>query len=215
MSWEPTIAISTAIYTATVVVASGFAILQWREIGATRQLESTLALLNRLQGSALSATRDHFRRDPTLLRTLMRSGEPLVELDKYLQGHAGPEGLSESLAEFRKTLRELEFIAILCLNGAIPKNVERAYLAPTVMSYWTAFSPFIETVRQRRGDKIYLQHVSAVVEMIADGSLFDRRCPKVKRTQRASLLDQGMSGARWRWEEHLSTEVAATSSANE
>lgn len=195
MDWDALSALSTMAATVVVIVGSWIALRQWKEALATRQLDATLAFMEKFQGSQLRAARNYFRENSEVIAEITTQPDPLAGIDRFLAENEGAGGVPRSLVELRGRLAELEFVAVLCLNGSVPRELEQAYLSPTIIGYWQAFRPVVMAIRDRRADSIYFQHLEAVVGMIIDGSFYSKQASKTKRGHLTRIVIQGIAGA--------------------
>jgi hypothetical protein len=180
-TWQDTVgAVSTALGTSFVVVAAWIALRQWKESLSTRLVQGGMALINQLQEGSTRETRDYLLRNHVAISRILAGPHPLERLDNYLNQH-NEDGAPASVHELRRNLATLEFIAILCLTNQLPRDLERSYLAPTIVGYWKAAEPVVVAVRARRGNTVYLQHVEALVSLAQTGKLFERRSISHKR----------------------------------
>jgi hypothetical protein len=182
-TWQDTVqAISSALGTVFVIIAAWVALRQWNESFSSRLTQGGMALITQLQEGATRETRDYLLRHREKISEILSGPHPLEGLDAYLSKNK-KEGTPTSIYELRKSLATLEFISILCLTGQVPRDLERSYLAPTMVRYWIAAEPIALAIRARRGNNVYLQHVEALVELLQTGKLFGRRSSAHKRKE--------------------------------
>ncbi|ROO51173.1 hypothetical protein EDC02_6041 [Micromonospora sp. Llam0] len=196
MDWNAVSAISSLVATVSVIIALAIALRQLRESSIGRKGQSALALIGDLQSSQVRLIRDELLVHSNRLNKLAESCTDLGEVDSYLR--ANLRGLDKSevtLVEVRRAMASLEFIAVLCLHNSMPIQFERAYLGPTLLRYWQSFRPVVMIVRRSRGDAIYLQHLEAVVGLIASGMLFSPGHRRHKRNAVARIVGQSRAGA--------------------
>lgn len=182
-TWQNTVgAISTALGTIFVVAAAWIALRQWKESLSTRLVQGGMALISQLQEGSTRETRDYLLRHRDAISEILSGPHSLEGLDSYLSQHK-KGGAPASVHELRRNLAILEFIAILCLTNQLPRDLERSYLAPTMVRYWNAAEPVVMAIRERRGNTIYLQHVEALTGMLRTGKLYERRSRSHKKKE--------------------------------
>jgi hypothetical protein len=155
---------------------------QWKESFSARLSQGGMALIGQLQEGATRETRDYLLRNRGAISRILSGPNPLEGLDSYLSQHKR-EGAAASVHELRRSLATLEFIAILCLTNQLPRDLERSYLAPTMVRYWAAAEPVVMAIRSRSGNIIYLQHAEALAGMLQTGRFFKSRSTSYKRKE--------------------------------
>lgn len=114
----------------------------------------------------------------------------MERLESFLsQVNADGQG-PQSLADLRKAFATLEFIAALSLNNRIPADLERSYLAPSIINYWTVFGPVVKAIRLERGTSIYLQHVEALARIISSGGIYSNKARTLKKHELKKIMLQ-------------------------
>jgi len=182
-TWQDTVeAISSALGTIFVIIAAWIAWRQWNESFSSRLTQGGMALITQLQEGSTRETRDYLFQRREVISGILSGPRPLERLDTYLNKNR-KKGGPASVYELRKNLATLEFIAILCLTNQLPRDLERSYLAPTMVRYWEAAEPITLAIRARRGNNVYLQHVEALVKLLQAGKLFERRSTTYKRKE--------------------------------
>jgi hypothetical protein len=182
-TWQDTVeAVSAALGTIFVMVAAWIALRQWRESFSTRQVQGGMALIIQLQEGSTRETRDFLAQHREAISRALSGPHPLDGLDSYLRQNK-KEGVPSSVSELRKIFAILEFVAILCLTDQLPRDLERSYLAPTMVRYWKTAEPIVTEIRKRSGSNVYLQHVEALAELLKTGKLFDKRSAVYKRKE--------------------------------
>ena len=194
-TWQSVEAISSAVGTIVLIIASWIALRQWRESLSARQIQGALALIEQLQQGSTRETREYLLRHHDKMLHIAAGPRPLERLDKFIRRNSR-DGTPRSLVEVRKNLAVLEFVAILCLNGQLPIDFERSYLAPIMARYWEAAEPIVIAIRKSRGSEIYLQHVEALVTLLRDGRLFQRRAASSKKMELKRVEQQSKSATR-------------------
>ena len=192
ISWQSVEAVSSAVGTIVLIVAAWIALRQWKESLSTRQIRGALALVEQLQEGSTRETREYLRRHQEKMLRILSEPNPLERLDRYIKRNSS-DGGPRSLVEVRKNLAVLEFVAILCLNNQLPTELERSYLAPTIVGYWEAAEPIVTAIRASRGNKVYLQHVEVLVTLLRDGRLFQRRVTSSKKMELKKIEQRSRS----------------------
>jgi hypothetical protein len=187
MQWEAVSAISSAVATVFLVVAALIALRQWRDATAASQLQSTLAFIDQFQPSSVRGTRDFLRRHRSTVLELLGQPEGLDKLDAFLRLSDDDEG-PRSLLALRKDMAAIEFVAVLSMNGRIPQELERSYLAPTIVNYWEAVWPVVRAIRANRGYGVHLQHLEALVNIINSGDIFTGNCRQRKKLELQRIM---------------------------
>jgi hypothetical protein len=191
-SWQSVEAVSSAVGTIVLIVAAWIALRQWKESLSTRQIQGALALVEQLQEGSTRETREYLQRHHDKILQILSGPSPLERLDRFVKRN-GRSGTPHSLVEVRKNLAVLEFVAILCLNDQLPAELERSYVAPTMVRYWEVAEPIVTAIRASRGNKVYLQHVEALVTLLRDGRLFGRRATSSKKIELKKIEQQSRS----------------------
>lgn len=193
MSWEAVSGISSIVGTAVVIVAAWIGLRQVAEALASRELQGVVTIIQQFQSAPIGEVRTFLRsRNPEIAKILTRK-DGLTALDSYLRNDGGGESAPDSLAELREHLSVLEFVSFLSLSGRIPRELELAYLAPTIPGYWHAAAPFVLAIRRDRGSDVYLQHLEAFARLIESGGVFHRRAARLKRHEMKALVRRSRS----------------------
>jgi hypothetical protein len=192
MSWAAISAVSSVVATTLVVVAAWIALRQFKESLAARQLQGIMGFVEQLQSTSVRSTRRLLKRHRTEILTILTESHWSEKLDSFLREKGSTAGGATSLSELHKDLAALEFIAVLSLHGKIPIRLERAYLAPVIISYWEAIEPVVRATRAGAGffRPIYLQHFESLVELAASGDLYSRRVEAIKSREIDRLIKQ-------------------------
>jgi hypothetical protein len=192
-TWQDTVeAISSALGTIFIVIAAWIALRQWNESFSSRLTQGGMALITQLQEGATRETRDYLIRHQETISSILSGPHPLDRLDAYLSRNER-EGTPTSIYELRKSLATLEFISILCLTDQLPRDLERSYLAPTMVRYWKAAEPVVLAIRARRGNNVYLQHVEALAKLLQTGKLFGKNSSTYKRKELRRIERESIS----------------------
>jgi hypothetical protein len=208
-TWQNSVeAISAALGTIFVIIAAWIGLRQWNESLSSRLTQGGMALITQLQEGSTRETRDYLLQHRESISGILSGPHPLEGLDAYLKKNK-KEGIPTSIHELRKSLATLEFIAILCLTNQLPRDLERSYLAPTIVRYWEAAEPIALAIRARRGSNIYLQHVEALVKLLQTGKLFERRSTTYKRKELQRIERESRSATMELFDSH-DLGVAAT-----
>jgi hypothetical protein len=90
------------------------------------------------------------------------------------------KGEVESVSQIKLHLAHVEYSAVLCLNGMMPIEMERAYYAPIVVDLWPVTLAIVKNIRRTTGSSVYLQHLESVYELTASGALYTKDIDKIK-----------------------------------
>ena len=191
MNWDMVSAMSSVSGTVLVTVAAWIALRQFKESSATRQVQSIIGLVDQLQSSSARSMRAFLEKRRAELLSILNQPDGLAKLDAYLQQH-GPSGNGpSSVAEIRQNAAVLEFIAVLSLSNNISTELERAYLAPVIISHWEAIRPIVGLIRSNRGDELYLQHLESLAELIVRGDLYRGGLARAKQQRLRLIIQNG------------------------
>ena len=194
MNWNAISAVSSSASTSLVVVGAWIALRQWKESLASRQFQGMSAFIQQFQSVRLRSMREFLLSHSKALELLLDEPKPIEALDTFLREKGG-EGIAKSVVELRQDMAVLEFVAVLSLNRTVPVELERSYLAPTIVNYWRAVRPVVKAIQAERGDRIYLQHVEALTGMVLSGELYAGNSAKIKRKILSAIEVQAREGA--------------------
>src|SRR4051812_34175775 len=191
INWDAVSAISSVTGTVLVIGAAWIALRQFKESSSTRQVQSIMGLIDQFQSSSARSMRAFLNSRRTEILSFLSESDGLAKLDAYLQQHGPPSNGPASVTEVRHNVAVLEFIAVLSLSNNISSELERAYLAPVITSYWEAVRPIVGLIRLNPGDELYLQHLESLAQLIACGDLYRRGLTRAKQQRLRIIIQNG------------------------
>jgi hypothetical protein len=196
MPWDAISAIAAVIQALVVVIAAWIALYQWREALATRRLQGSERTIEAFQSPSIRISRDFLRNRRQDIARITSREDCLRLLDDLLK-EAKTQGEGPgSLADLRRDLAVLEFVAVLSLNQMIPPSLEQAYLAPTLLQYWRDAETIVPAMRQSPGNELYLQHLEGLVELVVQSDFYvGSRARRLKAAKRKELIQRSRRAA--------------------
>jgi hypothetical protein len=168
IDWNAVSALGALAGTFLVLIGSIFALRQVREAAKARNLQSFLAIMDRIDSPDLRRARWLvYTHHEDLARKIRR--EPTAEeLDRFLRMMTNDE---VDLANLRTYLASLENISILVMHNLAPDDLIEMYFGRLVPHHWNALGDFITYMRNKYQSDDYLQHLEMLNQLILWGGL--------------------------------------------
>jgi hypothetical protein len=184
-------AVSAFAATCTLIVVVVAAWLTWgqiREAVKSRQVSSTLAIIEYMDDADLRNARSLLY-DPAFCNTLEGavpqpwSAEAPAAMDAFIQKVSGGQ---VRWREFRSWLGSLENISVLVMHDLAPDGIVDLYFRKSVQRHWSGLQPLISSLRVWYGNNEFLQHLEMLNLFIQSGG-FERSAAARRRLKRTIL----------------------------
>jgi hypothetical protein len=178
-------ALSACAATCTLIVVVVAAWLTWgqiREAVKSRQVSSTLAIIEYMDDADLREARGLLS-DPAFCNALEGavpqpwSPGAATAMDAFIQRVSGGR---VRWRQFRGWLGSLENISVLVMHDLAPDDIVDLYFRKSVERHWSQLQPLIRSLRGWYGDDLFLQHLEMLNQFIQSGG-FERTAAARRR----------------------------------